>query len=177
MDPFIGEIRMFCGNFAPSGWAQCDGQLLPIQQYTALFSILGTQFGGDGIRTFGLPDLRGRVPIHQGQGPGLSPYTIGQAGGNENVTLVQNQMPQHNHLITCDNGGGGKNTPGGNLLGSVNVSATEKFYSAATVGPSTAQMNQGAITIAGGNQPHENRQPHLCVNFIIALNGIFPSRS
>jgi microcystin-dependent protein len=172
-DPFLGEIRMFAGNFAPTGWALCNGQLLAISQNTALFAILGTQFGGDGVQTFGLPDLRGRVPLNQGQGPGLSNYVVGENGGSESVTLISNQMPQHNHLLNVDNGGGGKNTPSGNFLGAVSSSASEKFYSA---GPANAQMSQNSIGMAGGSQPHENRQPFLCVSFIIALQGIFPSR-
>ncbi|HTA41717.1 MAG TPA: tail fiber protein [Bryobacteraceae bacterium] len=173
-EPFLGEIRMFGGNFAPTGWALCNGQLLPISQNTALFSILGTQFGGDGVRTFGLPDLRSRVPVHQGQGTGLSTYVVGEITGSENVTLNAQQMPAHNHLVNADGNGGGKNTPASNLPGTVAVNATEKIYSG-NAGNTT--MNQSMIQLAGGNQPHANIQPVLCVTFIIALQGIFPSRS
>jgi len=175
VDPFIGEIRMFCGNFAPNGWALCDGRLLDIQQYAALFSILGTFFGGNGVKNFALPDLRGRVPVHPGQGPGLSPYTMGQTGGSENVTLTSNQMPQHNHAL------GASTTPGAN-------SSPQNGYPASGVDSQGGAVNgyaaSGNTTMAptivgqaGGSQPHENRPPFLCVNFIIALNGIFPSRS
>jgi microcystin-dependent protein len=174
MDPFLGEIKMFGGNFAPSGWAFCNGQLLSIAQNTALFSILGTQFGGDGVTTFGLPDLRGRVPVHQGAGPGLSPYVIGQLGGTEQVTLTTGQMPAHSHLVNADGNAGGKNLPTGNFPGSVSPSATEKMYSP---GPASGTMNAGMIAPAGNSQPVPVIQPYECVSFIIALRGIFPSRN
>jgi microcystin-dependent protein len=172
--PFIGTIMMFAGNFAPRNWLPCEGQLLPISQYTALFSILGTTYGGNGTTTFALPDLRGRVPLHQGQGPGLSPYVLGQQGGTETVTLLYNQMPLHTHLVNADNTGNGQLTPQGNVLGNLGRSATEKFYSNAT--PNTT-MNPTMIASAGGNQPFNVLQPYLCVYFVIAINGIFPSRN
>jgi microcystin-dependent protein len=175
-DPFIGEIRMFGGNFAPTGWAMCDGQLLPISQNAALFSILGTYFGGNGTTNFALPDLRGRVPIHQGQGPGLSPYAVGENAGTENVTLTSNQMPIHTHVVHVDGTGGGKNSPSGNFLGTVATGAQEKMYSAST-GNANATMNPGMIAPAGGNLPVPIIQPFECVTFIIALVGIFPSRN
>lgn len=165
---------MFGGNFAPTGWAMCNGQLLSISQYTALFSILGTQFGGNGTTTFGLPDLRSRVPVHQGQGNGLSPYVIGEMTGQENVTLLTTQMPAHSHLVNADNNGSGKNVPGGNLPGAVAGNAQEKPYSP---NAASATMNATMIQNAGGSQPHTNIQPVLCVTFIIALNGIYPSRN
>ncbi|MGO9060293.1 MAG: phage tail protein [Candidatus Binataceae bacterium] len=170
-EPFIGEIRMFGGNFAPSGWALCDGQLLSISQNTALFSSLGTSFGGDGVRTFALPDLRGRVPIHAGQGPGLSPYTLGESGGAESVTLVIGQIPTHNHLVNADTGDNGASShPNGQYLAS--TGATSIYNS----NPDST-MNPNMIQPVGGSQPHTNVEPFLCVNFIIALQGIFPSRN
>ena len=172
-DPFLGEIRMFGGNFAPTGWALCNGQLLSIAQNTALFSLLGTIYGGDGVTTFALPDLRGRVPLNQGQGPGLSAYTPGEQTGAESVTLLVNQMPIHNHAVNADGQASGKNSPAGNFPGTVAGTATEKMYS----GASNTTMNQTMIGNAGGSQPLRIIQPVLCVTFIIALNGIYPSRN
>lgn len=172
-EPFLGEIRMFGGTFAPTGWALCNGQLLPISQNTALFSILGTTYGGNGTSTFALPDLRGRVAVHQGQGAGLSPYLPGEQTGVENVTLLQNQMPIHNHVVNADGNAGGKTTPTGNFPGTVSGTAAEKIYS----GASGATMNPAMIASAGGSQPVKIIQPVLCVTFIIALQGIFPSRN
>jgi len=172
LEPFIGSIVLFCGNFAPRGWALCDGQLLSIAQNTALFSILGTTFGGNGQTTFALPDLRGRVPLHPGTGPGLSNYSLGQATGSETVTLIANQMPAHNHAVSapCSDGAPSSASPVGAVL--ANQDQTP-FYA-----PSGAKaMAAGTSTIAGGSQPHENRQPLLAINFIIALEGIFPSRN
>ena len=171
-EPFIGSIVLFCGNFAPRGWALCDGQLLPIAQNTALFSILGTSFGGDGRTTFALPDLRGRVPLHPGSGPGLSTYVLGEAIGTESVTLLVNQMPAHNHMVSapCSDGAPSTSSPVGGV--SANQDQTP-FYAAS----GTAAMAAATSTMTGGSQPHENRQPLLAINFIIALEGIFPSRS
>lgn len=174
VDAYLGEIRMFAGNFAPVGWALCNGQLLAINQYTALFSILGTTYGGNGTSNFALPNLQGRVPIHWGTGTGLSPYTIGEMSGSQNVTLLSSQMPIHSHLVNADGGGGGKNVPTNNFPGTVSSSATEKIYSA---GPGNTTMNPAMIGNAGGNQPFSIVQPFLCVTFIIALQGIFPSRN
>ncbi len=173
--PFIGEIRMFGGNFAIIGHAFCNGQLLSIAQNTALFAILGTTYGGDGRTTFALPDLRGRVPIHFGQGPGLSSYALGQKGGNETVTLTTNEIPAHSHPVTAttnaNSGPAGDTLPNGNFL------AEGNSYNSA----SNAQMNANAVQVtlgnAGGSQPHNNIQPYTCINFIIALQGIFPSRN
>lgn len=179
MDPFIGEIKMVGFNFAPNGWALCNGQLLAIAQNQALFSLLGTTFGGDGVRTFGLPNLQSRVPIHQGQGQGLSPYSMGQVGGAENVTLLQNQMPMHNHLVGVNNTLGTASDPTNAILakpytGEVRNPTAVPAYSSASA---TGNLSANAVSQTGGNQPHANIQPYLCVNFIIALQGIFPSRS
>lgn len=169
MDPFLGEIKMVGFNFAPVGWALCDGQLLSIAQNTALFSLLGTTYGGDGVRTFALPDLRGRVPVHQGQGPGLSPYNTGQAAGSETVTLTTNQMPTHTHQANASSSGATQPTPQGNVW----AASRTDLYNATP----NAAMSTQAIGTAGGSQPHPNIQPYLCVNFIIALQGVYPSRS
>ena len=171
-EPFVGEIRMFAGNFAPRGHAFCEGQLLAVSQNDALFSLLGTTYGGDGRTTFGLPDLRGRVPIHQGTGPGLTNRRIGALGGAERVTLAVTQIPSHSHPANCATGGNAvspvgnywSTDPGGNSAG---------FNSAAD-----ADMGNGAIgNNVGGGGSHENRQPSLAINFIIALVGIYPSRN
>ena len=174
-DPFIGEIRMFGADFAPNGWALCNGQIMSIAQNSALFSLLGTYYGGDGISTFKLPDLRSRVPINQGQGPGLSNYTIGEASGVENVTLLASQMPMHNHTLQASSAIGGAPSPIGNFSAVVddNNGRGLNAYSSSSDGT----MSVNAISVSGGNQPHSNIQPFLCVNFIIALQGIYPSRS
>jgi len=174
-EPMIGEIRMFAGNFAPRGWALCDGQLLSIAEYSALFSILGTTYGGDGRTTFALPDLRGRVPIHPGQGPGLSSRRLGEKGGVEAVTLTVNQIPSHTHsaVAYADSSVGSTDKPDA-AVPARNAGSTPEY---GQVGNTT--LNQDAIVIGntGGNQPHENMQPYLAVNYIIALVGIFPSRN
>jgi microcystin-dependent protein len=172
--PFVAEIRMFAGNFAPRGWALCNGQLLPISQNTALFSLIGTFYGGNGTSTFALPDLRSRVPIDQGQGVGLSPYVIGQNGGVENVTLLTNQLPQHSHALNAFNGAGNQVAATGNYWADAAASRGEKVYASTTDG---TQMSPSALSAVGGNQPHNNIQPFLAVNFIIALVGIYPSRN
>jgi microcystin-dependent protein len=169
-DPFVGEIRTFGFNFAPTGWAMCNGQLLPISQNTALFSLLGTFYGGDGITTFALPDLRGRVGIHQGQGPGLSPYELGEVSGSERVTLITVQMPAHRHGLIANAGTAGVSRPDGAVLARTGTNT----YAAA---PDGTAMNAGAIGQAGGSQPFGIIEPFLCVNFCIALFGIFPSRN
>ena len=173
-DPFIGEIALVPYTFAPRGWAFCDGQLLPIAQNTALFSLLGTQFGGNGQTTFALPDLRGRSPVHvgSGQGPGLSAFVVGQQGGVENVTLISSQMPVHNHPENVSSVNGISDSPANGILGK-NASGVPQFGAA----PGNATLASGAIGDAGGNQPHENRPPYLGLNYIIALEGIFPSRN
>ena len=176
MEPFLGQIIMFGGNFAPRSWAFCDGQLLSIQQNTALFSILGTTYGGDGRTTFGLPDLRGRVPVHAGNGPGpgLSAWRIGQKGGSETNTLTVQQLPAHNHTgsLKVSNQAGEETDPTGAYLG--NTESTELYQSAAT-----GQMAADSVATnnTGGGQPVNNIQPALALNYIICLQGIFPSRS
>jgi microcystin-dependent protein len=167
-EPFIGEIRMFGGNFAPRGWAFCNGQLLSISQNTALFSLIGTFYGGDGQTTFALPDLRSRVPMHQGQGPGLTAYGVGEQAGTETVTLITSQMPAHNHVVNASNGPVNSTRPAN--------AVPAKGGSYTTANPDTT-MHPAAVGSAGGSQPHGNRQPSLCVSFIIAMEGIFPSRN
>ena len=182
MDVYIGTILMVGFNFAPVGWALCNGQLLSITQNNALFALLGTTYGGDGQRTFGLPDLQGRVPIHMGNGNGLSPYVIGQHGGVEGVTLLTTQMPQHMHTVAtpCSTSDGSASSPANAYPAIVVNPATRPatvnsgYAPAATAGQTMAPVNSG---LAGGNLPHANIQPYLTVNFIIALQGLFPSRS
>jgi len=175
-DPFIGEIRMFAGNFAPRGWQFCQGQILAIAQNTALFSILGTTYGGNGQTTFALPDLRGRYPMQQGQGPGLTPRTLGEQGGTENVTLLTTQMPAHNHTLGAFNAGATSSTPAGQVMAGAFDNSTQADVNAYAGTPNTT-MNPQAIGAAGGSQPHNNMSPYLCLNFIIATEGIYPSRN
>jgi microcystin-dependent protein len=172
--PFLGEIRMFGGNFAPVNWAMCAGQLMAIDQNTALFAVLGTIYGGDGVTTFALPDLQGRTPLHWGTGLGLSNYQIGQKAGVENTSLLVNNMPSHTHTVKCDGTQGGQPGPTNNVLGTVNATAAEKIYSNAAA---TATMNPAMIGPAGQNIPFGIQQPYLCITFIIALQGIFPSQN
>ena len=171
--PFIGEIKIFAGNFAIRGFALCNGQLLSIAQNTALFSILGTTYGGNGQTTFGLPNLQGRFPMHWGNGAGLSPRVIGETGGTESVTLTAAQMPAHTHPFTppCSNGPGGFDSPVGRVPA---ISANAENFAAA---PGNAAMAAGTTGSAGSSQPVPNMPPFLCVTFIIALQGIFPSRN
>ncbi|REJ76581.1 MAG: phage tail protein [Acidobacteria bacterium] len=170
-EPFVGEIRMFAGNFAPRGWAFCDGQLLAVSQNDALFSLLGTVYGGDGRTTFGLPDLRGRIPIHAGTGPGLSPRRLGAKAGEENVTLTVNQMPSHTHGWRASSGAATETSPSG--AGYAQTSALDVYNDAPT---SFAAMASDMIGNVGGSRSHTNLMPFLCVHFIIALFGIYPSR-
>ena len=165
-EPFIGQITMFGGNFAPRGWAFCNGQLLSISQNTALFSLLGTIYGGDGETTFALPELRGRVPMHWGNGPGLSSRNIGEKSGVENVILTTNQIPSHTHSLRVKDDDANQGSPVNNVLANANI------YSNATP---DAGMSAGAMLNTGGGQQHTNVQPFQCVSFIIALQGIYPS--
>ena len=173
MDPFIGQIMMFAGNFEPRGWAFCNGQLLPISQYTALFSILGTTYGGDGRTTFGLPNLQGRTPVHTGTGGGLAPVQLGQSGGAETHTLTVNEMPSHNHSMHGELAVADKQTPQGNMLA---LTPANPIY-AAPVPAEDRTMAPSSIGNTGGNQSFGLRSPYLAVNFIIALEGIYPSRN
>ncbi len=172
-EPYIGQIIMAGFNFAPRGYATCDGQLMSIAQNTALFSLLGTTFGGDGRVTFGLPDLRGRTSMNQGQGPGLTPRTMGEASGQETNTLISTEIPMHNHLLMGFQGEGDQPMPQGNIISGSNQSGTSDFTN---VAPNTTLSPQ-SIGIAGGSQPHQNMQPYLVASFSIALQGIFPSRN
>jgi microcystin-dependent protein len=173
-DQFVAEIRMFAGNFAPLGWAFCNGQILPISQNTALFSLLGTTYGGNGTSNFALPNLQGSAPIGYGQGPGLSLRSLGQSGGEQTVTLQVSQIPVHGHSAMAATSGG-KNSPTGNVWGESKLGKTP-LYVYATSGAANVNMNPGALAAAGGNQPHNNMPPYLGLSFIIALQGIFPSR-
>jgi microcystin-dependent protein len=169
--PYIGEIRMFGGSFAPAGWAFCNGQLLPISENDSLFILLGTTYGGDGQTTFALPNLQSRIPLHMGQGSGGSSYTIGEQGGVEEVTLTTNQIPIHNHPPLASNPGG-SDSPNNSFWG---ASSLGKPYVA---GPPAVLMNPGTIgPPVGGSQPHDNMLPYLCVTYIISLFGIFPSQT
>ena len=170
-DPYVGEIRMFAGNFAPLGWAFCDGQLLAVAQHDALFSLFGTTYGGDGRTTFGLPDMRGRLPIHQGDGPGLTDRPLGQKGGSEKVTLITSQLPTHNHDLVANTQPATSTAPA-NLMPAQGVGVA--FY--AEQAPNE-MMAPTMLHNTGGNQSHNNLMPSLCVNFIVALVGIYPSRN
>jgi microcystin-dependent protein len=172
-DPFVAEIRMFAGNFAPTGWALCDGQLLPISQNTALFSLLGTFYGGDGKSTFALPNLQASTPLGQGQGAGLSDYFLGQQGGSEFVTLITSEMPVHNHALRGDNiDTGDTRTPSPAVT--MAMTSPGSGYQDGT--SPLVLMNPQALSIAGGSLPHNNMMPYLTVTFIIAMQGVFPPR-
>lgn len=176
-EPYIGQIVMFGGNFAPRGWALCDGQLLPIANYNALFSILGTTYGGDGRTTFALPDLRGRIPMHPGTGPGLSPRSLGEKAGAEQVTLTSDEMPVHNHnaVVNTNIEESNLSIPKDSTIIGKSGSGDPDF----TTGEPNNRLRGDAVSVenAGGGLPHPNVQPFQCVNFIIALQGIFPPRS
>jgi microcystin-dependent protein len=176
--PFIGSIVLFAGNFAPRGWAFCQGQLLSIAQNTALFSILGTTYGGNGQTTFALPDLRGRVPLGQGQGPGLQSYELGEVLGVENVTLTSTQMPAHNHTVQVSSSAANSPTANNNYLAVANANVGGDPVTVNTYnGTPNAILGNNSIGISGSNLPHDNIQPSLGMNYIIALQGIFPSRN
>lgn len=174
-DPFIGEIRIFAGNFAPRGWAMCNGQLLAISQNTALFSLLGTNYGGNGQTTFALPNLQGSAPLHAGQGPGLSSYDLGQTGGETNVTLISSELPSHTHPVFGTSSPGSAVDPANAVWGTAAVARGTKMYADSPGSP--LQMNPSAFSATGGNQPHNNLPPYLTLTFIIALVGIYPSRN
>ena len=168
-NPYVGEIRLFAGNFAPAGWELCTGQLLPIAQFDTLFVLIGTTYGGDGQNTFALPDLRGRVPLHQGTGSGAS-RVIGEAGGTERVTLSVAQLPPHSHAVRASSAAATGGTPGGAVLAATSIAS----YGSGTP---NIPMSAAAFPAEAGSQPHENMAPYLALNYIIALYGIFPSQA
>jgi microcystin-dependent protein len=169
-EPFVGEIRMFGGNFAPAGWAFCQGQLMAISENDTLFNLIGTTYGGDGQSTFGIPDLQGRVPLHSGKGPAVSQtYIQGEKNGVETVTLTTNQIPVHTHALVASTNPATATTASDNITASTNQL---KIY---TENAASKQFAPNAITPAGGSQPHENLQPYLCISFIISLYGVYPS--
>jgi microcystin-dependent protein len=170
MDPFVAEIRIFPFNFAPKGWAWCDGQLLPLSQNTALFSLLGTTYGGNGKSNFALPDLQGRGAMHPGQGPGLSLHDLGETGGSETVTLLQSEIPSHSHGVRGDEDDGTFFAPAGMFM-----AAGNQMY--LTPGTPNATLAPEALAPAGGDQPHNNMQPYVTFYFAIALQGVFPPRT
>lgn len=172
--PFVAEIRIFPFFFAPKGWAFCNGQLLPLAQNTALFSLLGTTYGGNGTTNFALPNFQGSAPLHPGQGPGLSLYDLGQTGGTQTVTLTQSEIPLHAHAVNVNNGAGTKVGAQGNVWAEANAERGQKMYSNNVVNPSA--MAPQAVAVSGSGLPHNNMPPYLTFNFCIALQGVFPSR-
>jgi microcystin-dependent protein len=177
-DIYLGEIRMFGGNFAIQNWAFCNGQIMSIAQNSALFALIGTTYGGDGITTFALPDLRGRLPENQGQGPGLPPVVLGERAGVEYVTLTPSNLPSHTHSLNATLTDVSSPSINGNVLPGKPTSGADPFFYTApgTPSPNMVMLPPTACAISGGNQPHSNMMPSLCVTFIIALQGIFPSR-
>jgi microcystin-dependent protein len=176
--PYVGEIRMFGGNFAPSDWAFCNGKSLPISQFQTLFTLIGTTYGGDGQTTFNLPNLQGRLGVGMGQGPGLSPYSIGQAGGAESITLATANMASHNHPLSATTTVATLGSPTGNLTGKTPSSPVNQhmYTLPGSPSPTMGNLNAQSCGTGGGNLPHPNMMPSLCVSFIISLNGIFPSQ-
>jgi microcystin-dependent protein len=170
MDPFVAEIRIFGFNFAPTGWALCNGQILPLSQNTALFALLGTTYGGDGKSNFALPNLEGSAPMHPGQGAGLSLHDLGETGGTETVTLLESEIPFHSHTLMSNGATANRTHPEGNAP--ARVSGAAPYAAAAT----PATLAPEALAPSGGDQPHNNMQPYLAMNFCIALQGIFPQR-
>jgi microcystin-dependent protein len=171
MSPYVGEIRMFAGNFAPNGWMFCEGQTLPISENDVLFQLIGTTYGGDGQETFNLPNLASRVPIHMGTSPSGTTYQIGEMAGTEQETLTIQQIPNHNHAMTASTAAGGTNSPANGVL------AASPSVQVFIVDSPDNNLNPAAVQPQGGSQPHENCQPFLCINFIISLFGIFPSQT
>lgn len=177
--PFVGQLAIFAGSFAPVGWAFCNGQALAIDQNPVLFQLIGTTYGGDGQTTFNLPDLQGRVPVHQGQGPGLSGFVQGQTGGAESVTLTTQQLPTHTHALGAA-ASANSSTPANTVLASEGGADASKVSIYAPFDATSANMTAllpTSLASAGGSQPHENRQPYLAINYIIALQGVFPTQN
>jgi microcystin-dependent protein len=174
-DPFVAEIRIFPFNFAPKGWAFCDGQLLPLSQNTALFSLLGTTYGGDGKSNFALPNMQGNAPMHPGQGPGLSLHDLGETGGSQTVSLLESEMPSHPHSLIAQVPPADTNLPTANVLARASVGGVNPYQPPA--GAPLVMMSPNALTPAGGDQPHNNMQPYLTLSFCIALQGVFPPRT
>jgi microcystin-dependent protein len=166
--PYVGEVRMFAGNFAPAGWMFCEGQLLPISEYETLFNLIGTTYGGDGQSTFGLPDLRGRIPVHMGGG-----FTLAQAGGSEEVTLTLQQIPAHAHALLATSNFSSTAAPQGMVAAAASVANVSAYGTDAPSSP----VSPSSVSAVGGSQPHNNFQPYLCIDFIISLFGIFPSQT
>ena len=178
VQPYVGEVRMFGSSFAPVGWAFCNGQSMSVAEYQALFALIGTTYGGNGTTTFNLPNLQGRLCVGMGQGPGLSNYTIGQVGGAETVTLNATQMPMHNHALNATTTTANLGTPVNNLAGNATpLTPTGQRMYAGAPGQTTGNLSSNSCSFAGGNQPHNNLMPSLCVSFIIALFGIYPSQT
>jgi microcystin-dependent protein len=176
MDPFVAEIRIFPFNFAPKGWAFCDGQILPLSQNTALFSLLGTTYGGDGKSNFALPNMQGNAPMHPGQGPGLSLHDLGETGGSDTVSLLESEIPVHSHALMCASGRQVQNqvtVPSPSTAISDAAGATPYL----ATNQNLTNLNGNAVAPAGGSQPHNNMQPYLTLNFCIALQGVFPPRT
>ena len=174
MDPFVAEIRIVPFNFAPKGWAFCDGQILPLSQNTALFSLLGTTYGGDGKSNFALPDLQGNAPMHPGQGPGLSLHDLGETGGSDTVSLLESEIPAHSHPLMASTTTASKPSPVGNALTRAGAGGTPYV---APAGAPLASFGAAALAPSGGDQPHNNMQPYLTLNFCIALQGVYPPRT
>ena len=175
-EPYIGEIRMFAGDYAPKNWSLCDGQLLAISQNNSLFSLLGTAYGGDGRTTFALPDMRGRLPVHQGTGPGLTTKNMGKKYGKENVTIKSAQMPAHNHSLNVTTDIANSSDPTNNVL-AAQSDEDLPYYESDIPSTNTQDLNSNTLSTMGKGQSHNNMMPSLCVNFIIAVFGVYPSRT
>ena len=176
--PYLGEIKLFGGNFQIRGWAYCNGQLLSIAQNNALYALLGTIYGGDGVNTFALPNLQSRIALHQGTGPGLTTRTIGEASGSESVTLLQAQLPSHTHQAIATTVAGTASAPANALPAKPTLTGSEFLYLSGSATPTTdAPPAPSSVSSAGGNQPHDNIQPILALNYLIALEGVFPSQN
>jgi len=175
MDPYIGDIRLFAGSFAPAGWILCNGTLLSISEYDVVFAIIGTTYGGDGVTTFAVPDLRGRLPVGQGNGPGLTPRVLGQSFGSESVTLLSTQIPSHTHTLMASTAAATASSPAANVFAH---SGTDSIYTPLpTTGPQPQTLNAASVQSAGGTQPHDNVMPTTAINYIMCLAGIFPSHN